>query len=562
MKIKNNELFNPNLVFTGDIELALSDYPVRSKNLEIYANAEVNAKNLNKKFIKDGFMYLLRGGRDGQETGFYSRTYANGDTISSLELDPNAVAYFQSMNGNTSFISATTDIYTAASFANKRIYVIKVPVEDVYTFYEVEGLMEFEYMIPDYIHSSEIVKSFRFDKLKQIFNYLTNEVGLEIIPEDLGTIKEDLMITDLERIKVGAQFNFGSSIFDDLLSENFEDAFLEARLPNAKPLGRSTEVLREVAIFTDAHGLLEPTEAILNDISKRGITEIYSLGDNIGLGPNPSEVISLLNEYNVTSIAGNYEEMIRLGYEPFMSYLKDTKIADANWTKSQLTDNQLKQINKYKSFINLDMAGKKIGLCHFANDIRCDFTDNNVWDYVEKFKMDCEDNSQFRYTNSKEQLMEFARALGIKTCLVHNAKSLQEGFGVIKSFIRKNKLTIENCPSLGGYLSYIKNQLFVCDGKILRAEDYPMIIQGHTHFACHVHDHVSDIYSVRAAGMGYEYGEENLSSYLILKEYIDRIDVEIVKVPFDRDRMENSINKSENQNKLIRLYTKTSSIRK
>ena len=46
---------------------------------------------------------------------------------------------------------------------------------------------------------------------------------------------------------------------------------------------------RKIAIFTDAHALLEPTEAALEDMQRRGITEIYSLGDNIGVGPNPSE---------------------------------------------------------------------------------------------------------------------------------------------------------------------------------------------------------------------------------------------------------------------------------
>ena len=318
-------------------------------------------------------MYLLRGANDGQETGFYTRTYANGDTMSSLKLDPNSVAFYHSMNGNTSFISATTDIYTAASFANKRIYVLKIPVEDVYTFFEIDGLMEFEYMIPDYILSSEIVKSFRFDKMKQIFNYLTLEVGLNITPEDLGTTKNDILFPNLDRIKLGAQFNFAPTIFDGL-SEKFNDAFLEAKIKDNKSVckknKKNKKALREVAIFSDSHGLLEPTEAVLEDISKRGITEIYSLGDNIGLGPNPGEIISLLDNYNVTSLAGNYEEMIRLGNLPFMSYLSKEKIKDAEWTKEQLTNEQLHSISKYKSFINLEMAGKKIGLCHFGNDIR------------------------------------------------------------------------------------------------------------------------------------------------------------------------------------------------
>lgn len=55
---------------------------------------------------------------------------------------------------------------------------------------------------------------------------------------------------------------------------------------------------RKIAIFTDAHALLEPTQAALEDMYRRGITEIYSLGDNIGVGPNPSEVIDLLEDYS------------------------------------------------------------------------------------------------------------------------------------------------------------------------------------------------------------------------------------------------------------------------
>ena len=37
---------------------------------------------------------------------------------------------------------------------------------------------------------------------------------------------------------------------------------------------------RQIAIFADIHGLLEPAVAVLEDIKRRGITEIYSLGDN------------------------------------------------------------------------------------------------------------------------------------------------------------------------------------------------------------------------------------------------------------------------------------------
>lgn len=46
---------------------------------------------------------------------------------------------------------------------------------------------------------------------------------------------------------------------------------------------------RTIAIFTDVHGLLEPLKAILEDIKQKGITEIYCLGDFVGVGPNPTK---------------------------------------------------------------------------------------------------------------------------------------------------------------------------------------------------------------------------------------------------------------------------------
>ena len=60
-------------------------------------------------------------------------------------------------------------------------------------------------------------------------------------------------------------------------------------------------IMRKIAIFTDIHGLYEPLEAIIKDIKQRGIKEVYSLGDNIGIGPNPKEVMDLLLESNVSN---------------------------------------------------------------------------------------------------------------------------------------------------------------------------------------------------------------------------------------------------------------------
>ena len=38
---------------------------------------------------------------------------------------------------------------------------------------------------------------------------------------------------------------------------------------------------REIGLFTDSHSMYEPTLAVLEDMRRNGIDEIYSLGDNI-----------------------------------------------------------------------------------------------------------------------------------------------------------------------------------------------------------------------------------------------------------------------------------------
>ena len=62
-----------------------------------------------------------------------------------------------------------------------------------------------------------------------------------------------------------------------------------------------------LAVIADIHGNYQALRAVLADISKAGIDETLSLGDNIGYGPEPEEVINALKENNISSVLGNHE---------------------------------------------------------------------------------------------------------------------------------------------------------------------------------------------------------------------------------------------------------------
>lgn len=50
------------------------------------------------------------------------------------------------------------------------------------------------------------------------------------------------------------------------------------------------------AILSDIHSNLEALSTVLADIEKRGIREIYCLGDVVGYGPNPIQCLDLIIE--------------------------------------------------------------------------------------------------------------------------------------------------------------------------------------------------------------------------------------------------------------------------
>lgn len=117
----------------------------------------------------------------------------------------------------------------------------------------------------------------------------------------------------------------------------------------------------------------------------------------------PSGVLDLLEEFVVVSIAGNSEEHVTLRIEPFYSYFGALKIKSQLWTLSKLDEHQKGIISLFPRSIELLVGGKKIALCHFANDVRFDYTKNGTYAYQTRIKFG-NGYRQFLHTNSEEQL--------------------------------------------------------------------------------------------------------------------------------------------------------------
>lgn len=62
------------------------------------------------------------------------------------------------------------------------------------------------------------------------------------------------------------------------------------------------------ALISDVHGNLEALTAVMDDIKRHGaIDEIFFLGDAVGYGANPNEVLQIINSHCHVKLMGNHD---------------------------------------------------------------------------------------------------------------------------------------------------------------------------------------------------------------------------------------------------------------
>ncbi|HYW50434.1 MAG TPA: metallophosphoesterase family protein [Gemmatimonadaceae bacterium] len=70
------------------------------------------------------------------------------------------------------------------------------------------------------------------------------------------------------------------------------------------------------ALISDVHGNLPALDAVLADIDARGDTDVtMHLGDLVGYGAHPNEVVERLQQRGIAGIAGNYDSTVATSYK-------------------------------------------------------------------------------------------------------------------------------------------------------------------------------------------------------------------------------------------------------
>jgi len=101
-----------------------------------------------------------------------------------------------------------------------------------------------------------------------------------------------------------------------------------------------------IAIISDIHGNLDAFEQVLADIDHSGIDEIISLGDNIGYGPEPDEVVELIQTRQIDTVIGNHE--LAVNQPKYMKWFNPVARLSIEKTIKLLSDRTLDYIAAQK----------------------------------------------------------------------------------------------------------------------------------------------------------------------------------------------------------------------
>lgn len=142
------------------------------------------------------------------------------------------------------------------------------------------------------------------------------------------------------------------------------------------------------AIISDIHGNLEALEAVLRDLEKRHIDDIWFLGDAINYCTDSAKVVSLLcQNVNLNNwIAGNHEELYWGESEDSFDY---TAIVAMEFTRNQLLNSEsgdflMKNQEELRKTKNKKMKGYEIVLSHQPACIEQKYGDGYVFPFDEE----------------------------------------------------------------------------------------------------------------------------------------------------------------------------------
>jgi len=115
----------------------------------------------------------------------------------------------------------------------------------------------------------------------------------------------------------------------------------------------------KIAVLSCIHGNMPAFNAVLEDLDQQGCQEIYCLGDLVGYGPHPNQVVEKIRQLGITTVQGCWDEDIverlhacECSY-PSLLAEKRGRLAH-EWTNQIITPENRNYLSKLPEIFKLD----------------------------------------------------------------------------------------------------------------------------------------------------------------------------------------------------------------
>lgn len=124
-----------------------------------------------------------------------------------------------------------------------------------------------------------------------------------------------------------------------------------------------------IAVIGDVHANLPALRAVLDDVEHIGAEAILCVGDVVGRGPHPGEVIDLLIARDVPVVQGNWDEAVGMDREQTGAAWATAEAeaegeASMAWTAAVLSDAHKAWLRQLPPTLRLTLAGRSVLLFH------------------------------------------------------------------------------------------------------------------------------------------------------------------------------------------------------
>ncbi|WP_339305823.1 metallophosphoesterase family protein [Paenibacillus sp. FSL R5-0519] len=130
--------------------------------------------------------------------------------------------------------------------------------------------------------------------------------------------------------------------------------------------------MERIAIVSDIHGNMTAWEAVREDIKSRGVKRIFCLGDLVGKGPEPVQVVDGIRAACEIVIRGNWDELVAVNQDN----------ENFTWQAERLGEDRLAYLASLPFSHQFQLSGRTIRLVHASP--QSVYHRVQPWDAMEK----------------------------------------------------------------------------------------------------------------------------------------------------------------------------------